>query len=220
MTRRTLDIGKAVLEKNQGLADQLRSDFAEAGVFVVNIVSSPGSGKTELLAKTLGSLTQKVPTGVFVGDLATDNDAARLEGHGAPVLQINTDGYCHLEANMIRAAAEKLDFRALKLLIIENVGNLVCPSSHDLGENLRVVLLSTTEGEDKPLKYPGIFKSSQLAVITKVDIAEPLGWNREAAHANIKAVAPQIQIIETSARSGAGLDEWVTFLLEKAASKS
>lgn len=220
MTRRTLDIGRAVLEKNQGLADQLRREFAEAGVFVVNIVSSPGSGKTELLARTLDRITQQVRTGVYVGDLATDNDAVRLAGHGAQVIQINTDGFCHLEASMIRAAAEKLDFRGLKLLIIENVGNLVCPSSHDLGEDLRIVLVSTTEGEDKPLKYPGIFKSSQLAVITKVDIAEPLGWNRAAAHASIKAVAPQIQIIETSARSGAGLDQWVSFLLEKVSSKS
>lgn len=220
MARSVLDIGKAVLAKNQGLARQLRQEFAEAGVFVVNIVSSPGSGKTELLARSLPAITQGLPTGVFVGDLATDRDAQRLEGFGASVLQINTDGYCHLEANMIREAVSAMGVEGLRLLIVENVGNLVCPSTHDLGEDLRVVLLSTTEGEDKPLKYPGIFKSSQAAVITKIDLAEPLGWDREAALDSIRSVAPQIRILETSARTGQGLKEWTALLRDGAFSKS
>lgn len=220
MAHRTLDIGRSVLAKNQGLADELRKDFAEAGIFVVNVVSSPGSGKTELLAKTLDVLAKQFRTGVFVGDLASDRDAQRLAGRGASVLQINTDGYCHLEANMIRAAAQELSIEGLELLIIENVGNLVCPSAHDLGEDLRVVLLSVTEGEDKPLKYPGIFKSSHLAIITKCDIAEAAGWDREAALKNIYDVAPQIQILESSARSGDGIEAWAELLQNAVVSKS
>lgn len=220
MARRVINIGQAVLAKNQGLADALRADFRQAGTAVVNILSSPGSGKTELLARSLDRITAEFKTGVFVGDLATDRDAARLDGHGARVIQINTDGYCHLEANMIRAAADEMDMSGLQLLIIENVGNLVCPGSHDLGEDLRVVLLSTTEGEDKPLKYPSIFKGAHVAVVTKVDLAEVLGWDRDAALENIRAVAPQVQILETSARSGTGLDAWVDLLRELVTNKS
>jgi len=178
----------------------------------LNVVSSPGSGKTELLAKTLDVIASEVPTGVIVGDLATDRDAARLEGRGAGVLQVNTDGYCHLEANMVREAVDRLGIEGLRLLIIENVGNLVCPSTHDLGEEMRVVLLSVTEGEDKPLKYPGIFKSSHLALVTKTDIGEAVGWDRETALANIRAVAPQIEILEVSARKGEGMDAWIGYL--------
>lgn len=209
---RTLDIGQAILAKNQGLADALRREFAERGITVLNLVSSPGSGKTELLARTLERIAGDVPTGVLVGDLATDNDARRLSGFGASVLQINTDGYCHLEANMVRAGGERLGLDGLRLLIIENVGNLVCPSTHDLGESCRVVLLSVTEGEDKPLKYPSIFKSSQVAVLTKMDLAEPCNFDRELAIRNIRDVAPQVRVFETSARSGAGLDSWCRFL--------
>lgn len=220
MERRILDIGQSVLAKNQGLADSLRAEFAERGIFVLNVVSSPGSGKTELLARSLDALTAKAKVGVIVGDLATDRDAARLEGHGAKVLQVTTDGYCHLEANMVRAAAERLGLDGLQILIIENVGNLVCPSTHDLGEDLRVVLLSVTEGEDKPLKYPGIFKSSHAAVLTKLDLAEPCGFDRETALLNVRDVGPQLRVFETSARTGQGLEEWTAFLLEKAAKKN
>lgn len=209
---RTLDIGKAILAKNQGLADALRADFAGRGIFVLNMVSSPGSGKTELLARTLERLASEVATGVIVGDLATDNDARRLSGLGARILQVNTDGYCHLEANMIREAADQLGLDGLRLLIIENVGNLVCPSAHDLGEDLRVGLLSVTEGEDKPLKYPTVFKSAGCVVVTKMDIAEAVEFNREAALMAIAGVAPQALVFETSARRGSGLDEWCSFL--------
>ena len=217
---RTLDIGQAVLAKNQGLADELREEFKTRGIFVVNIVSSPGSGKTELLARTLERVAALVPTGVLVGDLATDNDAKRLSGLGASVLQINTDGYCHLEANMVRAAAERLGLNGLKLLLIENVGNLVCPSAHDLGENLRVVLLSVCEGEDKPLKYPSIFKSSHVAVLTKTDVAAAMRFDRETARRNIADVGPQLRIFETSARTGFGLNAWCDYLIAQAALRS
>ncbi len=208
-----LDIGKAVLAKNQGLADELRMEFHRRGIFVINVVSSPGSGKTELLAKTLDRLGGKFRIGVIVGDLATDRDAARLDGRGARVLQVNTDGYCHLEANMVREAATRLGLDDLDLLIIENVGNLVCPSTHDLGEDLRVVLLSVTEGEDKPLKYPGIFKTSSVAIVTKCDLIDAVGYDLSGALRNIAEIAPQARIFQTSARSGGGLDEWCDLLM-------
>jgi hydrogenase nickel incorporation protein HypB len=217
---RILDVGQAILAKNQGLADELRREFAQRHLFVVNVVSSPGSGKTELLARTLERVAGTLRTGVIVGDLATDNDAKRLSGKGADILQITTDGYCHLEANMIRAAATKLGLDNLQLLIIENVGNLVCPASHDLGEDIRVTLLSVTEGEDKPLKYPTIFKSAQAVVVTKCDIAEAVGFRRQEALENIRNVAPQARIFETSARGGEGLEAWTTFLLESAKVKA
>ncbi|HEY0868414.1 MAG TPA: hydrogenase nickel incorporation protein HypB [Fimbriimonas sp.] len=217
--RRVLDIGKAVLAKNQGLAQELREEFARCGTLVLNLVSSPGSGKTELLAKTLDRLAGRLDVGVIVGDLATDNDAQRMQGRGARVLQVNTDGYCHLEANMVRAGYEALGAGRMDLLFIENVGNLVCPSSHDLGEDLRVALLSTTEGEDKPLKYPTLFKASHLAVLTKLDLAEAVEFDRGSAVRNILSVAPQLRLMETSARTGQGLDEWCGFLLERVADK-
>lgn len=219
MNTRVLDIGQAILAKNQGLADELRSEFKQRGIMVVNVVSSPGSGKTELLAKTLDRIASKVRTGVIVGDLATDNDAKRMSGKGADVLQVTTDGYCHLEANMVRAAATNLGLDDLELLFIENVGNLVCPSSHDLGEDIRVALLSVTEGEDKPMKYPTIFKTSQVVVLTKCDIAEAVGFQREKTLGNIHNVAPQARVFETSARTEAGLDAWCGYLLEAVRSK-
>lgn len=217
---RILDIGQAILAKNQGLADQLRQDFAARGVFVLNVVSSPGSGKTELLAKTLERIAGQIPTGVIVGDLATDYDAQRLSGKGAAVLQVNTDGYCHLEANMIRAAVEELGIDDLKLLIIENVGNLVCPSTHDLGEDLRAVLFCVTEGEDKPLKYPTIFKTSQVVIVSKCDLAEAVGFDRDTALRNIGNVAPQATIIESSARTLQGMDAWGDLLTKAVAAKA
>lgn len=217
---RVLDIGQAILAKNQGLADLLRKDFAALGIFVLNVVSSPGSGKTEWLAKTLERIAGQVSTGVIVGDLATDHDAQRLSGKGAAVLQVNTDGYCHLEANMIRAAVDELGIDKIKLLIIENVGNLVCPSTHDLGEDLRVVLFCVTEGEDKPLKYPTIFKTSQVVIVSKCDLAEAVGFDRDTALRNIANVAPQATIIETSARTLQGMDAWCDLLTKAIAAKA
>lgn len=218
--RRVLDIGQAVLAKNQGLADAFRAELRQRGIFMINVVSSPGSGKTELLAKTLDRLAPKLGCAVIVGDLATDHDAARLEGRGARVLQVNTDGYCHLEANMVRVAAEQIGLDDLDLLIVENVGNLVCPSSHDLGENLRVCLLSATEGEDKPLKYPVLFKSSHVAVLTKLDLAEAAEFDLEQARSNLRNVNANARMFETSAKRGDGLDAWCDFLAEQSAAHS
>lgn len=215
--RRTVSIERAVLEKNDRMAERNRLAFA--GMLVLNVVSSPGSGKTELLRRTLERLQGRLRAGVIVGDLATDNDADRLRGAGAPVVQIQTDGYCHLEANMVAAAARELGIEGLQLLIIENVGNLVCPSAHDLGEDLRVVLLSVAEGEDKPLKYPTLFKSSHVAIISKIDLAGPCEFDQEKALGHIRAVAPQALVFETSAKSGEGLAEWVDFLETRLAHK-
>lgn len=208
--RRTLSVERAVLEKNDRMADRNRATFAS--MLVLNVVSSPGSGKTAFLRRTLEALQGRLRAGVIVGDLATDNDADRLRGAGAPVVQIQTDGYCHLEANMVAAAAQELGIDDLQLLIIENVGNLVCPSAHDLGEDLRVVLLSVTEGEDKPLKYPTLFKSSHVAIISKIDLAVPCEFDRGAALGNIRSVAPQARVLETSAKTGEGLESWADYL--------
>ncbi len=210
--RRILAIEEAVLAKNDQMAARNREEFKRRGIFVMNVVSSPGSGKTAFLARTLADLAGEIPTGVIVGDLATDNDARRLEGKGARVLQITTDGYCHLEANMIAAACDQMGLDGLKLLIVENVGNLVCPSTHDLGEDVRVALLSVTEGEDKPLKYPVLFKTCHVAVVSKMDLAEAVEFDREAALANLHGVAPQAQVFEVSAKTGLGMGAWYDFL--------
>jgi len=212
--RKIIAVEQAVLAKNEKMAEANRAEFSAKGIFVVNVLSSPGSGKTELLANTLERLKGRVQSAVIVGDLATDNDAQRMRGHGAPVVQVTTDGLCHLEANMVKAAFDELGVAGLGLLIIENVGNLVCPSSHDLGEHARVVMLSVTEGEDKPMKYPVIFKTANLVLVSKIDIAEAIGFDRDLAMANIRAVAPQAQILEVSARTGQGMDAWLDWLIE------
>lgn len=213
---RLLEIKKNVLDKNDRLAQALRARFQTAGVYVVNLVSSPGTGKTALLEQTLRQMVEQgQAVAALVGDLETENDANRLARSGAPVRQIVTAGVCHLEAEMIERHLAGWDLSSLDVLFIENVGNLVCPSSYDLGENLRVVLLSVTEGEDKPLKYPVMFNSSDMALITKIDLAEAVEFDRETAHANIRAVRPGIQIIETSAKSGQGLAEWLAYLAQQ-----
>jgi hydrogenase nickel incorporation protein HypB len=210
--RWTVEIGEAVLGHNADLATKNRQRFQEAGVRVVSVVSSPGSGKTALLERTLLDLQDKIGIGVIVGDLETDNDARRLRGKGAPVVQITTGGYCHLEASMVARAVEKLDLSSLKLLFIENVGNLVCPAAYDLGEDSRVVLLSVTEGEDKPLKYPTIFRNADAVIVTKMDLAEAVGFDREALKSSLRHAAPQARVIELSARSGPGMDAWYDYL--------
>jgi hydrogenase nickel incorporation protein HypB len=211
--RWTVEIGEAILGHNAELAAQNRRQFQDAGLRVVNLVSSPGSGKTALLERTLADLRDRIGIGVIVGDLQTDNDAQRLRGKGAPVVQITTGGYCHLEASMVARAADKLDLSALKLLFIENVGNLVCPAAYDLGEDIRIVLLSVTEGEDKPLKYPVIFRNADAVIVTKVDLAEAVGLDREALENSLRQAAPQARVFELSARTGAGMDAWYRFLL-------
>jgi len=184
---------------------------------VLNVVSSPGSGKTTFIRETAARLGKSLRVGVIVGDLATDNDAARLRTAGIPVVQITTGTVCHLDADMVAKAAEQLDMDQIDVLVIENVGNLVCPADYDLGEDLRVVLLSVTEGEDKPLKYPPMFHSAQLAIITKSDMATAAGFNREMALANLHRVSHHARIFELSARTGEGMKAWLDFLLERSA---
>jgi hydrogenase nickel incorporation protein HypB len=209
MLPRIVEVREGVLKKNDVLARDLRARFREARVFVVSLVSSPGAGKTALLERTLLRLKETTRVGALVGDLATDNDARRLGRAGVPVRQITTGTVCHLEAQMVAQALEGWDLAGLDFLFVENVGNLVCPSSYDLGEDLRVVLMSVTEGEDKPLKYPTIFNSADLAVITKADLAEATGFDRDEARRSIEAVRPGLEVLETSARNGAGMDRWL-----------
>jgi hydrogenase nickel incorporation protein HypB len=212
---RLLEIRQGVLSKNDQVARSLREEFHAAGTLVSNLVSSPGTGKTAFLERTLAQMAPRYRVAALVGDLATDNDANRLARSGAPVRQIVTDGMCHLEAEMIAHHLADWDLAGLDFLFIENVGNLVCPSSYDLGEDLRVVLLSVTEGEDKPLKYPPMFNSADVALITKIDLAEIVEFDRDAAYTNLRAVRPDVTIFETSAKSGAGLDAWISWLVAK-----
>lgn len=210
---RIIEVRRNVLKHNDEVARALRQRFHEAGVFVVSLVSSPGSGKTAFLEKMLTLLKhQQHRPAALVGDLATDNDAQRLARSQAPVKQITTGTMCHLEAAMVERALEDWDLATIDLLFIENVGNLVCPSSFDLGEDCRLVLLSVTEGEDKPLKYPTIFHSADVAVITKMDLAEAVEFDQAAAYRNIQSVRPGIPIIPVSAKTGAGMEEWFGFL--------
>lgn len=203
---RIVEVRRSLLKANDLRARELRRRFEHAGVRVISLVSSPGSGKTELLEILLTRLTAAgAPAAALVGDLATDNDAARLARSGAPVRQINTGSLCHLEARMIEDGIAGWDLDQLDVLFIENVGNLVCPSAYDLGEAERWVLLSVTEGEDKPLKYPTIFNTADLAVITKLDLAAATGCDLDRLRANIAAVRPGMATVEVSARTGAGL---------------
>ena len=217
MTPRLVEVRRNVLKKNDELARALRSRFHEAAVRVVSLVSSPGTGKTLLLEKTLTQLAGRRRVAALVGDLATENDAARLSRSGAPVRQIVTGTVCHLEAQMIETALEGWNLRDLDLLFIENVGNLVCPASYDLGEDLRLVLLSVTEGEDKPLKYPTIFNTADVAVLTKIDLAAAVEFDLEALRRNIETVRPGMKILATSAKTGQGMDELVDLLLQSPA---
>ena len=216
MTTRIVELRRGILKKNDELAAGLRASYAAAGVLVLNQVSSPGTGKTAFLEITLRDLKAKgARVAALVGDLETDNDARRLASSGAPCRQINTHGICHLDAEMIGKHLdgwEGVALAQLDYLFIENVGNLVCPSSYDLGEGIRVALLSVTEGEDKPLKYPTLFNSADAAVITKIDLAEPCGFDRETALRNIREIRPGIRVFETSARTGAGMVEWLGYL--------
>jgi hydrogenase nickel incorporation protein HypB len=212
---RLIEVRKNVLKQNDVTARALRDQFRAAGVFVVSLVSSPGSGKTMFLEKTLTLLRQKYRVAALVGDLATENDAARLSRSQVPVKQITTGTLCHLEAAMVENALQEWDLNQLDFLFIENVGNLVCPSSYDLGENLRLVLISVTEGEDKPLKYPTIFNSADVAVVTKMDLASAAEFDWQAAYANIQAVRPGMMVFKLSAKSGEGMDDYLEFLRKR-----
>lgn len=207
-----------MLDKNDRLAQELRTRFEAAGVFTVNLVSSPGAGKTALLEETLRRMqARELRVAAIVGDLATENDARRLARSGAPVRQIETGGLCHLEADLVARRLEGWTLTDFDFLFIENVGNLVCPSDYDLGEALRVALLATTEGEDKPLKYPPMFHSADVVMLTKCDLSAAVEFDRAAAVAAIEAIAPHARILETSARTGAGIDAWIDLLVERRA---
>jgi hydrogenase nickel incorporation protein HypB len=213
---RILEVRQKVLKQNDLLARDLRQRFKDSGVFVVSLASSPGSGKTAFLEKTLTMLRTNYKVAALVGDLETDNDAVRLARAQVPVKQITTGTLCHLEASMIQTSLEDWKLEDLDFLFIENVGNLVCPSSYDLGENLRLVLLSVTEGEDKPLKYPTIFNTADVAVITKMDLAEAVEFDLATAEANIQRVRPGMKTITLSSKKGYGMEEWATYLTNQA----
>ncbi|WP_432030768.1 hydrogenase nickel incorporation protein HypB [Streptomyces sp. 1222.5] len=201
------DVKQAVLAKNDGLAADLRGDLARQGVTLVNLLSSPGSGKTELLGRTLALAVERgLPVAALTADLATENDAVRLARSGAPVQQLLTDGLCHLEARQVRTRLDGWLPADTAVLFVENVGNLVCPAAYDLGETLRVVLMAVTEGEDKPLKYPTAFGSAHLVVVTKTDLAEPAGFDETAFRANVQRVNPGVEIVRSCARTGDGVD--------------
>lgn len=213
---RILQVRTKILKENDRVARELRQRFDDAGVFVISLVSSPGAGKTTLLQKTLEWLrVSGLRVAALVGDLATDNDAKRLAESGAPVRQIVTGTVCHLEAAMVSDALAGWMLDDIDVLFIENVGNLVCPSSYDLGEHWRVVLLSTTEGEDKPLKYPTIFNTADVALVTKCDLADAVDFDRRAAYASIESVRPGMEIIEASAKAPGGLDAWLSALMKR-----
>jgi hydrogenase nickel incorporation protein HypB len=214
---RLIEVRKNVLKQNDVVARALRQRFREGEIFVVSLVSSPGSGKTMLLERTLTQLRQRYRVAALVGDLATENDAERLARSQAPVKQITTGTLCHLEAAMIERSLDGWETGPLDFLFIENVGNLVCPSSYDLGENLRFVLLSVTEGEDKPLKYPTIFNSADVAVVTKMDLAAAVEIDMSALERNIQAVRPGMLIFPVSAKTGEGMAEYLGFLRSRQA---
>ncbi len=212
-----IDIQKDVLAANAMEADKNRSYFNASNVFVLNMMSSPGSGKTQLLCETLAKLMPDVKTGIIVGDICTANDADRLEVTGVKAIQINTDqfgGDCHLDAHLILHAAEDLGCEDLDLLIIENIGNLVCPAEFDVGEDARAVLLSVTEGEDKPLKYPLMFQVATIALLNKIDLLPYLDFDADLAVANMKKVQPGLPVFNVSAKTQEGMVPWLEWLKE------
>ncbi|MGH7706416.1 MAG: hydrogenase nickel incorporation protein HypB [Vulcanimicrobiaceae bacterium] len=212
MKLRVVEIQQNILRKNDSIAARLRDRFAASGTLVVNLLSSPGSGKTTLLEETLRQLAPRYRVGALVGDQATENDAQRLARSGAPVRQITTAAECRLDADMITTALDGWDVGRLDALFIENVGNLICPAEYDLGEDLRVVLCSVTEGEDKPLKYPLAFNTSAIVLITKIDLAAAVGFDRTALRTAIESVHPGMAVLELSTRTGDGFAGWIDVL--------
>jgi hydrogenase nickel incorporation protein HypB len=212
MMPRIVEVRKNILKKNDLAAATLRRRFDDANTFVISLVSSPGAGKTAFLEQTLVAMQRHHRVAALVGDLATECDADRLRRSGAPVRQITTGTVCHLDAEMVARALDDWPGSGAEWLFIENVGNLVCPASYDLGEHLRVVLISVTEGEDKPLKYPTIFNTADLAIVTKVDLAEAVGFDRGTLLRNVETVRPGLEVLDVSARTGEGLEEWLRLL--------
>ncbi len=211
-TTTKVPLERKVLSENDRLAAELRAEFARHGVRCLNLISSPGSGKTALLERTLGAFDAGMRVAVLTGDIQTDADARRLARYGFPVRQITTAGACHLDARMVTKALEGWDLAKMDLLFIENVGNLVCPTSYDLGEVAKVVLLSVAEGEEKPLKYPGIFFKSKLMVLTKIDLLPYVPFRLDDAIANARTIQPDIEIMQVSSTTGEGLDKWMEWV--------
>ncbi|ETR74602.1 MAG: Hydrogenase accessory protein HypB [Candidatus Magnetoglobus multicellularis str. Araruama] len=211
-----------MLDANQTNANMNRQLFADKGVYVLNVMSSPGSGKTTTLEKTLAMIKEDLQCAVIVGDICTTNDADRLSGSGTPAIQINTDAFggdCHLTAHEVNHALKNLNLDTLDLLIIENVGNLVCPAEFDMGEDARAVILSVTEGEDKPLKYPLMFRESHIALLNKIDLLPYLDYDIALVKDNIAQMHPNMPVIEISAKSLDGFDAWITWLKNQVLSK-
>jgi hydrogenase nickel incorporation protein HypB len=212
---REIKVVRRVLDANDQMAARNRERFAVRNVFVLNMMSSPGSGKTTLLEKTLARIMPDIPSAVVVGDICTTHDADRLAQSGAPVVQVNTDefgGDCHLAAHVIEKAVDDIDLDAVELLIVENIGNLVCPAEFDIGEDVRVVVLSVTEGEDKPAKYPLMFRQCDAALLNKIDLLPHLDYDKEAALGYIQQVHPGMPVFEISARTGEGFEPWIAWL--------
>lgn len=207
-----ITVERKVLEKNDVIANQNRTKFKEKNLFVMNLVSSPGSGKTSIVEKTIEFSRGKFSVGVIEGDVQTSLDAERVNKFNVPVVQIVTNGGCHLEANLIRDAFKNIEGENFDVLIIENVGNLVCPSNYDLGEDLKVVILSTTEGDDKPLKYPAMFRNSQVLIINKIDLIPYLDCNIDAMKENALSINPKLEIFEVSCKTNQGLKDWVDWI--------
>lgn len=207
-----ITVERKVLAKNDAIASELRSKFEENGVFVINIVSSPGSGKTSLVEKTIEHFNGRVNISVIEGDVQTDLDAQRVAAYNVPVVQIITNGGCHLEANLVKDSLVNLDLVPTDLLIIENVGNLVCPAGYDLGEDMKVVVISVTEGDDKPLKYPKMFMNSKVLIINKTDLLPYVNCNIELLKSNALKINPDLKVFETSCTTGLGIDKWCDFL--------
>lgn len=207
-----ITVERKILKKNDEIAAENRSVFSAQKIFVINLLSSPGSGKTTLLERTISHLNGEIPLAVIEGDVQTDRDAQRISKYDVPVVQIVTMGGCHLEAKLVQDALPNLDLSGTKLLIIENVGNLVCPSNYDLGENKKIVIASTTEGDDKPIKYPNMFRVSDVCIINKIDLLPYVDFNMEQFKAFAKQINPALQFFEISAKTGEGIEEWVGWL--------
>lgn len=213
MTIRTIEVRERVMAKNDEIAAGVREDLAAHGVTALNLVSSPGTGKTALLERTLDALGDEITMAVVTGDVQTQNDAERLARRTDQLVQaVITNGACHLDARQVQVALDKIDLDRTDLVIVENVGNLVCPASWDLGEHAKVVLFSVTEGEDKPVKYPKMFRQARYAAVTKMDLLPHLDFNLDQAVAWARAINPDLRFFFTSARTGEGLDEWFDFL--------
>lgn len=205
-------VERKILKKNDEVASENRQIFKENNIFTINLLSSPGSGKTSLLEKTLEKLNGRIPLAVVEGDVQTDNDAQRIARYHVPVVQIITNGGCHLEAKLVQNALDSFDLSSLQMLVIENVGNLVCPASYDLGEDKKIVMISTTEGDDKPSKYPPMFRVSDMMIINKIDLLDYVDFDLKKVRERALAINPNLEIIELSCKTEEGFDTWLKWI--------